>query len=292
MSFSYTLRESFSGFTRTKLSSVISILTICISLMLLGLFAVVTLHASRFIESLRDKIELEAFLREPVAEPEIAELQRSVASVDGVKKVTVVTKDEAAKLFRKEFGEDVTSVLNFNPLPPSLKIALRDGYKTVPHVQAIAARVSTMPGVDTVMYRKTLLELIDQRTQSIHNIMLALGILISLSAIFLVSNTIRLAIYARRKIVRTMELVGATQLFIRLPFLLEGIQQGVLGGLAAAAVLYLTLEQGLRLLSAEFSAYVHMDPLFYLFVVLAGAALGFLGSMISVIRFIRSASLR
>ena len=289
MSLSYTIRESFSGFTRTKLSSVISVLTICISLLLLGLFAVVTLHASRFIESLREKIELEAFLQEPTGEPEIANLQRSVEGIDGVKKVTVVSKEEAAKLFRKEFGEDVTSVLNFNPLPPSLKIALRDGYRTVPHVQAIAARVGALPGIDTVMYRKTLLELIDQRTQSIHNIMLALGVLISLSAIFLVSNTIRLAIYARRRIVRTMELVGATKLFIRMPFLLEGLLQGLLGGVAAAAVLYLTLEEGLRWVSAEFSAYVHMDPVFYALVVAAGAALGLLGSLISVARFIRPA---
>ncbi len=288
MSLSYTLRESLSGFSRTKLSSVISILTICVSLLLLGLFGVMTLHASRFIESLRDKIELEAFLQEPITEEQIAELQRSVSATEGVRKVTFVSKEEAAKIFRKDWGDDITTVLDFNPLPPSFRISLRDGYKTSSKVQAIAARVSGMAGVDTVMYRKTLLELIDQRTQSAHTVMLALGILISLSAIFFVSNTIRLAIYARRKIVRTMELVGATQLFIRLPFLLEGMYQGILGGIAAAVLLYLTLEQGVRLISVEFSAYIHMDPVFYLLVVVAGAVLGLLGSIISVTRFIHS----
>jgi len=288
MSFSYTLRESLSGFSRTKLSSVISILTICVSLLLLGLFAVMTLHASRFIESLRDKIELEAFLQEPISELQIAELQRTVSATEGVRKVTFVSKEEATRIFRKDWGDDITSVLDFNPLPPSIRISLRDGYKTAARAQAIAARVGAMPGIDTVMYRKTLLELIDQRTQSAHSLMLGLGILISLSAVFFVSNTIRLAIYARRKIVRTMELVGATQFFIRMPFLLEGIFQGVLGGLAAAGLLYLILEEGAKWISTEFSSYVHMDPAFYLLVIASGAVLGFLGSIISVTRFIHT----
>ncbi len=288
MSLSYTLRESVSGFRRTKLSSIISILTICISLILLGLFVIVTLHASRFIEGLRNKIELEAFLQEPISDDTIDSLQRTISSLEGVRKVTLVTKDEAAQLFKKEFGEEITGVLDFNPLPPSFKISLKDGYKTLARVQAVSSKLESLPGVESVVYRKTLLELIDQRTQSVHNIMLALGIVISLSAIFLVSNTIRLAIYAKRRIVRTMELVGATRLFIRLPFLLEGLLQGLVGGILASVLFYLLLEQGVRWLSAEFSAYVHMDPLFYALVVVGGMALGLLGSIISVARFIKA----
>jgi cell division transport system permease protein len=291
MSLSYTVRESISGFKRTKLSSVISILTICISLLLLGLFAVVTLHASRFIESLRNKIELEAFLQEPISEEQIADLQRNITALEGVKKVTFVSKDEAAQIFKKEFGEEITSVLDFNPLPPSFKIALKDGYKTVSRVEVIDATLKGLKGIESVVYRRTLLELIDQRTQSIHNIMLALGIVISLSAVFLVSNTIRLAIYAKRKIVRTMELVGATSAFIRIPFLLEGMIQGILGGLLASGLLYLVLEKALHWVSAEFSTYIHMDPLFYALVVAAGTVLGLLGSIISVTRFIRPAEI-
>jgi len=290
MSLSYTLRESFSGFTRTKLSSAISILTICISLLLLGLFAVVTLNASRFIDSLRDKIELEAFLQEPISNDHIADLQRTITALEGIRKVTFVSKEEAAKIFKREFGEEITSVLDFNPLPPSFKISLKDGYKTVARVEAIHAKLTEMKGIESVVYRKTLLELIDQRTQSIHNIMLALGIVISLSAVFLVSNTIRLAIYAKRKIVRTMELVGATSVFIRMPFLLEGIMQGILGGILASGLLYLVLEKAVPWLSREFSAYIHMDPAFYGIVVAAGTVLGLLGSIISVTRFIRTSN--
>ena len=290
MSLSYTLRESISGFKRTKLSSVISIMTVCISLLLLGIFAVITINASRFITSLRNKVELEAFIQEPISEDETAALLKSVEATPGVATVTFISKDQAARIFREEFGEDISAVLDFNPLPPSFKITLRDGYKTAQRVRTISDQISSLKGIESVTYRKALLELIDQRTAAVHNITLGLGVLISLSGILLVSNTIRLAIYAKRKLIRTMELVGATGTFIRLPFLLEGIVQGMLGGIVAAGILYGVLEYGIRLVSQELSTFVHMEPLFYLLVVVAGILLGFIGSVISVIRFIPQAS--
>ncbi len=289
MSFSYTVRESFSGFTRAKVSFVVSVLTICISLILLGLFALVSMNATRFIEGLRNRIELEAFLQEPLTRDELSTLQQAVEAIDGVRSVTFISKDEAARIFKQEFGEDINQVLDFNPLPPSFKITLREGYRTALRVRAIHDRLVALKGIESVVYRRTLLELIDQRTEAIHNIMLGLGVLISLSAVFLVSNTIRLAIYAKRKLIRTMELVGATQAFIRLPFLLEGMIQGVLGGALAAALLYGLLEYAVRLLSVEVAVYVHMDPTFYFLMIAAGAALGLIGSVISILRFIRTA---
>lgn len=287
MSLSYTLRESFSGFKRTKLSSVISIVTICISLLLLGAFAIVTINASRFIDTLRSKVEIEAFLREPLTGEEIAALQRNVTAIEGVENVVLITKDEAARIFKQEFGDDIYNVLDFNPLPPSFKISLKPSYKTSVRAHIIHDKLMAMGGVESVLYRKALLDLIDQRTAAVNSITLGLGILVGLSAILLVSNTIRLAIYAKRRLIRTMELVGATPAFIRLPFLLEGILQGILGGVLAATSLYFVLEHAVKLISPEFAAFMHMEPSFYTLVIAAGTFLGLMGSVISIIRFIR-----
>jgi cell division transport system permease protein len=289
MSLSYTLRESLSGFTRTKLSSTISIITICISLLLLGVFAVITIHASRFIETIRNRVELEAFIQEPVTAEEIDDIARAIVSFDGVEKAVFISKEEAAQIFKQEFGEDITTVLDFNPLPPSFKISLQPGARTAAGAQALYERLRGLKGIEDVVYRRALLELIDQRAEAVNRVTLGLGILISLSAILLVSNTIRLAIYAKRKLIRTMELVGATWSFIRLPFLLEGGIQGLLGGILASGILYLVIEHGIRFASAELAGYAHMDTLFYLLVVAAGTVLGLLGSLISVLRFIRPA---
>ncbi|HCV44123.1 MAG TPA: hypothetical protein DGH68_11615 [Bacteroidetes bacterium] len=289
MSFSYTFRESVSGFKRTKLSTFVSIVTISISLLLLGVFAVITINTSRFIDTLRNNVEMEAFMQEPTTREGVSELINRVKEIPGVDQVIFISKQEAAEIFKEQFGEDVQSVLEFNPLPPSLKIFLEPAYRTAIRANEVYEKLKAIKGVESIIYRKALLEFIDQKTATAHNITLGLGLLISLSAIFLVSNTIRLAIYAKRRILRTMELVGATPGFIRLPFLLEGIIQGLVGGILAACVLYILLEHAMRFILLEVAQYVHMEPMFYLMVAAAGVALGLVGSIISVSRFINTA---
>ena len=287
MSISYTLRESFSGFRRAKISSLLSIITVCISLLLLGSFVAITVNAGRLVDALRARLEMEAFLVEPVTGGEIDSLVTAVSSLRGVEKVAFISKDDAVRIFKQEFGEDITTVLDFNPLPPSLKITLTPQYRTSTGTQEVYDRLVAMHGIESVVYRKALLELIDKRAAGLNKVMLTLGLVISLSAIFLVSNTIRLAIRAKQSLIQTMELVGATRGFIRLPFLLEGLVQGFCGGLLAAALLAGLLEYGARIVSAEFAPYLRMAPAFYGGLVCAGILLGFAGSIISVVRFVR-----
>jgi cell division transport system permease protein len=287
MSISYTLRESFSGFRRAKISSLLSIITVCISLLLLGSFVAITVNAGRLVDALRARLEMEAFLVEPATEGEIDSLVTAVSSLRGVENVLFISKDDAVRIFKQEFGEDITTVLDFNPLPPSLKITLTPQYRTSTGTQEVYDRLVAMRGIESVVYRKALLELIDKRAAGLNKVMLTLGLIISLSAIFLVSNTIRLAIRAKQSLIQTMELVGATRGFIRLPFLLEGSVQGLCGGLLAAALLAGLLGYGARLVSAEFAPYLRMAPAFYGGLVCAGILLGFAGSIISVVRFVR-----
>ena len=287
MSISYTLRESFSGFRRAKISSLLSIITVCISLLLLGSFVAITVNAGRLVDALRARLEMEAFLVEPATEGEIDSLVTAVSSLRGVENVLFISKDDAVRIFKQEFGEDITTVLDFNPLPPSLKITLTPQYRTSTGTQEVYDRLVAMHGIESVVYRKALLELIDKRAAGLNKVMLTLGLIISLSAIFLVSNTIRLAIRAKQSLIQTMELVGATRGFIRLPFLLEGLVQGFCGGLLAAALLAGLLEYGARIVSAEFAPYLRMAPAFYGGLVCAGILLGFAGSIISVVRFVR-----
>jgi cell division transport system permease protein len=287
MSLSYTLKESISGFQRAKLSSFISIITVSIALLLLGIFSIVTLRTSRLIDSLRSKVEMEAFLEEPFGRKERVELEKRVLAIEGVERVEYISKEQAAQIFKNEFGEDISAVLDFNPLPPSFKIYLKKENQTADGAGKIHDKLMDTRGIQTVKYWKELLDVLDRRTTAFYDVTLGLGIVIGLSAIFLVSNTIRLAIYAKRKLIRTMELVGATTAFIRFPFLLEGFIQGFCGGVIASGIFYVMTEYSARLLSKEFSEFIHMDPMFYLLVVGGGTALGLIGSSISVVRFIR-----
>jgi cell division transport system permease protein len=286
MQVGYVLREGFSGFKRAKLSMVAAIATVSFSLLLLSVLSIFLLNANRVIESLRDRVEMEAFLAEYLT-PEAANAVRAqVAALEGVHSVRFISKEEAARIFKEEFGEDIYKVLNFNPLPASLKIFLKDGHKTAAGAEAVYRAVKRIKGIEDVIYRKTLLEMLDQRAMTFLWFSFGIGVFIALSSIFLVANTIRLAIYAKRKIIQTMKLIGATRTFIRIPFLIEGFFQGLMGGVTATVIVYALLEAAERWLSVGLSEFVQVAPVSYGVIVAAGCLLGLLGSMISIRRFI------
>lgn len=282
----YIVREGFSGFKRAKLSMFAAIATICISLILLGSFSILVLNANSVVESLREKVEMEAFLADYLSPIETSIVRDSIASVPGVKDVRYVSKDSAAKIFKEEFGEDVGRVLDFNPLPASIKIFLQDGYRNAKSASVIYEAVRNIRGVEDVIYRKTLLEMLDTRATTFLWLIFGIGMFITLSSVFLVANTIRLAIYAKRKIIQTMKLMGATKSFVRGPFILEGLVQGFIGGALGAAILFLVFEYLARWISTELVDFVHVNPVYYGMIVAAGCLLGFLGSTISIRRFI------
>ncbi len=286
MSTLHILKEGVSGFSRAKLATAGSIFTITIALLLLGLFYVVSTNATRIIDSIRGKVEMEAFLQEPVSAQRIDEIAKEIDGILGVERVRFVSKDEAAKVFKDEFGEDVKAVLDFNPLPPSFKIALNEASRTSQRAELISVRVREIKGIDEVIYRREMLEFIERQAKMFDMIGLGFGIIIGISAIFLVSNTIRLTIYAKRKSIQAMKLVGASRWFIRAPFVIEGIIQGIAGGIIASAILYNLLGVAARFISSELAEFIFVDFTFYPLVIACGIVLGLFGSSISVRRFI------
>jgi cell division transport system permease protein len=286
MSFTYAIREGLSGFQRAKLAAVGSILTITVALLLLGLFYVTSVNTSRILDNLRSKVEMEAFIEEPVSNLRLGELRRVISSIEGIDHVYFVSKEEAAKIFKQEFGEDINSVLDFNPLPPSYKIYLKEEYRSAEKAEIIAQKIRTMQGVDNVIYRKDMLEFLENRSKTLSSLGLVFGALIGLSSIFLVSNTIRLTIFAKRKAIQTMKLVGASRSFVRAPFLIEGILQGIVGGTIASGILYYIVSFVIAFISRELADFIHIEVIFYFAVIVIGGILGLLGSTISVRKFI------
>lgn len=284
----YAIREGLSGFKRTKLSMTIAIVTIAISLLLLSFFAILLINAEVLIEELRNKVELESFISDQLSDDELMKLKKTLEHIEGVREVRYISKEEAAKIFYNEFGEDIYKVLNFNPLPASFKIYLHDGYKTSERVQDIYYQIKALKGIEDVIYRKKLLEILDQQARSYLWILLGVGVFIALSSILLVANTIRLTIYAKRTIIQTMKLIGATRGFIRTPFIIEGFIQGFLGGLIATAIVYLVITNLQYFLTAPMFELVAVEPYYYAVILCTGCFLGVLGSMISVRRFIRT----
>lgn len=286
MNLATILRESISGFQRTKVATVGSMLTISAAVLILSLFGLAWYDASRIDAMLRDRIDMEAFLAEPLGDARRDTIERDLLADPAVGAVEFISKERAAGIFREEFGEDAGEVLDFNPFPPSYRITLREGSRSAASADSASARIGAIGGVETVTYRRDLLDFIDRQASALRAAGLAAGALVALSALFIVANTIRLAISARRKSVQAMKLVGASRLFVRAPFILEGMIQGALGAAIAGLVLHYTLAWLRSIVSGEVALFLHVEPVWYLAVLAAGIVLGLAGSLVAVRRFI------
>jgi len=286
MAVGYLIREGFSGFKRAKLAMSAAVFTITISLLLLSLFTILFLNANTVVENIRNKVEMEAFLVDGIDDADVDSLRTVFEGIEGVQAAVFISKTEAARIFREEFGEDINRVLDFNPLPASFKITLDPAYRVADRASLIADQIGQYDQVEEVKFRRDLLEMLDKKVQTFLAIALGVGFFILVASVFLVANTIRLAIYAKRKIIQTMKLIGATRSFIRFPFLLEGLVQGILGGALAAAVVYGVFHYLGQWLSSQLQEFVEVELYAYAIVVATGALLGVIGSLLSVRRFI------
>ena len=289
MSVSYTLKESFAGFRRNRSASLITVFTVSISLLLLGVFALITMNFSTFVDQIRDRVDLEVFVEGSLNTRQQEEMSRILAAIPGVEEVTFISKEDAAELFKQDFGESFDDILEENPLPESYRLSILEGYDNADSVSIIAARVEKLRLVESVHYRKQLLQLIDRRARAFSYASLFIGLVLALSAVILVANTIRLTIFAKRHIIRTMKLVGATPTFIRLPFLIEGGFHGLIGGIIASLLLDIVLTFFIQPLSEDLLVNIGVTYRFYFTLVLGGGVLGLVGSVISIGRFLKEA---
>lgn len=285
MNIKYLLKESFSGFQRAQLSVVASIFSISLALILIGGYLITQFNLNNLVNTLKNKIELEVFLNE--VHTDYSRIQNSIILLNGVSSATFISKNEAAKIFKKEFGEDINSVLDFNPLPPSFRVSLKSDYKESNKVSLIAEQIQNIPGVEKVIYRKKLLEYIDKRSNLISTISLAVGGLLLLISFGFVINTSRLAIAGKRKTIETMKLVGATNSFVRLPFIIEGIFQGIFGSTIALGIIIFGFYISTEFISSEISSLIFLPTYFVAFLLIAGVFLGWLGSYVGVRKFLK-----
>ena len=286
MSLRYTVGEGLSGIWRQKLSAFGSILTITISLLLLGVYFLVSVQASRMIQQVRANVDMEVFLKDPITKDKLITVQTQIQDIEGIVKAEFVSKPEAAERFKEEFGEDINNVLDFNPLPASFKITLSDASRTAERAEAIQKKLLALKGIDDVVYRKDMMAFLDTRTQTLNRIALMVGVFLAVVALILISNSIRLTIVSRKEAIRIMKLVGATQWFIRAPFIIEGIALGILGGTFASGILFYLISSAKDFLPTELGTIVNVTISFYLLTIGIGTMLGIAGSTVSAWKYI------
>ncbi len=284
MKLGYFIKEGLSGLGRATLSTAVAVITITIALGLLCIFLVITGNIGRMIEDIRSRVELEAFLDKSLNPIQIKAIGSMIQNTEGVDSLTYISKAEAAHILKEIMGaDDLFDLIETNPLPASYKIKLKETHRTWEQVERVARTIERIEGVEEVQYQKQLLKTLDERIHTYRRINLIIGVLAALAAILLISNTIKLSIYAKRDVIRTMKLVGATNRFIAAPFLVEGIVQGIAGSALAVLLIYF-LTEAVRKHILE-NIQVSVDT--YLYTIGMGIALGLTGSFLSIRFFLK-----
>ena len=270
---------------RSYLTSTISISMI---LFLIGVLGIVMLNAERLAKYVRENIGFTLVLNEGVQESEIADLQKSLKATIFVKSVEYIDKETAAKRLKEELGEDFTGFLGYNPLLSSIDVKLLADYANPEKLVLLEKRFMDFPQVKEVLFQRDMVNIINENVKKIGFVLVFFSGLLLFIFSALINNTIRISIYSQRFIINTMLLVGATDRFIRRPFIRRSISYGVIGALAANLLLFILMFT----YAQELKGIVDMDDfkifgMVFVSVMLLGIMISWSSTHLAVNKFLR-----
>jgi cell division transport system permease protein len=294
MRFSFFLREALRGLRRSSAPALAALLTVVITALVLGVFIPIVQATTGTANEVRNRVVVDAYLKDSATESDRIRVQRELEATPGVKSIEYISKDEALRELGQKVNDakDKVELLGSNPLPSLLRVTPEDPDE----IKTIAAQIA--PGgtprfdaIDEVRNRESDTDKILSATGLVKGLGAVMAGLLILASIALIANTIRLSVFARRREVEVMKLVGATNWFIRWPFVIEGVIVGFLGGVLSVLLLALAKTTVVDPLSDRFGLLAAPDTIdFSLLVVLllfACVAVSAIGSGITLRRFLR-----
>lgn len=222
---------------KLKTSSVTVIISLALVLFMLGLLGLIVINANKLSSHIKENVGFQVVLKDTTTQVELDNLKQELSSSAFTKQVDYISKEQAAQKLQKDLGEDFISFLGYNPLLSSLDVKLNSDYANVDSLANFEKQIMQKHFVKEVIYHKDMIKQVNDNAKVISLYILVFSTLLLVVAIALINNTIRLSIYAKRFLIRTMYLVGATQSFIRKPFIFKGIRQGVIAGVLAGFLL-------------------------------------------------------
>jgi cell division transport system permease protein len=282
---SYALREALAAFRRAPVLTGLSAAMIALSLFVVGLFGLVAHNVHQVIERVESRVQVVAYLRDDAAPAEVNEAQRQIGNYGEVAAVKYVSREEALAIAKQELDElsGIFGTLETNPLPASIEISLKPGQTGAEAVRAVADRVKQLGFVEDVRYGDDWIDRIFVLRRVAGMATLTLGLGFAAVAALIIGAAIRMAVFARRDEIIIMRLVGATDAFVRRPFIIEGMITGLIGALLALLATWLVFRS---LIGSSFEI-EWLPPSWLLPGVTAGAVVGLLSSMVAVRRHLR-----
>lgn len=294
MSFStkeYFIKETYKSIRRNGIMSFASISTVAVSLLVLGMFLLIFLNTNNLAQYLESQVQVSVYMQDSAKTQDLEDTQAKLEKMPGVVEVRAISKEEALERFKERLGDQqklLDSLGEENPFPNSFEVQVDNPER----IKEITPSINQLPKVETAKFGQEVVEHLFQLTRILRFGGIILVIFLAMAILFIISNTIRLTVFARRKEVLIMKYVGATDWFIRWPFLLEGMSLGFFGGIIASIFINSIYSALLVRIHATlaFLPLLPASPLLTyvtLFLLLAGTGIGALGSYISLRKFLR-----
>ena len=287
----YFIKETYKSIRRNGFMSFTSISTVAVSLLVLGMFLMIFLNTNNLAQYLENQVQISVYMQDSATDKELASVKDKLTKMPGVVKVTQVNKQQALERFKKRLGDQeqlLNSLGKENPFPNSFEVQVDNPDR----IKVLTPQIGQLPKVETAKFGQEVVEHLFQLTKILRLGGIVLVVFLAMATLFIISNTIRLTVFARRKEVIIMKYVGATDWFIRWPFLLEGMTLGFFGAVVAFVLInsiYASLLDRIHATLAFLPLLPTSPLLLYvdLFLLAAGTGIGALGSYISLRKFLR-----
>ena len=284
--FLFLIAEGFRNLLRHKLTVFAAVFSVFMTMIIIGSLLIIGKNTNKLIFYLRSIYKIEVFFDNDLSKRDAINLVEDIGSIEGVRNTTFIDKENATRIFEKQFGESILDYIDRNPLPMSCVVNVNRTGDFELDIFPIVKRINSLQGVDNIEHQGKLI----QRIESYHNRFTKLffisSIIIIAITISIIYNTIKLTIYAKKDLIQDLHIIGATNTFVKVPFLIEGVLQGLVGSTIAFIFLTIALKVGNGLLSQFASITLRMDPAAASVMLLIGVLISFIGSFLSVSRFL------
>lgn len=283
---SFLFIEGFRNLWRHKLTAFTSIFSVFLALLLVGILFIIGQNSHYPIEYFRSKYKIEVFFENNISNPAESEIIKNIRNFPEVRSVTPISKKDAVRIFKNQFGEDVIEMLGYNPLPSSAVVnIIKEGFEKI-NIAPLIEKINSINGVDSVHYQGRLINRIEKIYQLFLQGLKIAIVLIIIFSIIIISNTIKLTIYSRKDLIKTLDLIGATKFFIKVPFILEGILQSFIGAVLAVSLIFGLMKLGNNYLTQVSSIEIIWNFYFGIILFTLSIVIGFIGSYRAVSKFL------
>ena len=278
--FLYLVSEGLKNVWRHKMTTFTAVFSLFLALYFVGLLATAGENTRSILQYLRSKYKIEVFFKQNVDLKMAKKVSDSILEIKGIRSSTVINKDDAVRIFKDQFGEDILSILGYNPLPISAVVNLKRNSEELLNVTPIVNGIKRMEGVEEVRYQGHLIKKIERTYSRFMKVFPWVAMVFITVAILVIYNTVKLSIYSRKELINSLKLIGATKLFIQMPFIFEGLIDGILATIISVPLLIGTIN-GANYVIDNFTSWnieLTLAPILFLWLTLLSGIISVLGS--------------